>query len=647
MSVAAPQALDRGAVPWLFATALIATAPHFFHQPEWLTGLALLIFGWGGWLWWRGLRLPGRWWLVALVVASCAGIVLQFRSLFGREAGLALLVVFTAMKLLELRSRRDAAVVTVLGYFLLLTHYFHSQSILTGAWLFAASLIVTATLIRLHGGPNSRLLPTLRYAALLTVQAVPFMLVLYLLFPRIGGPLWGLPQDAYNGRTGLSGSMSPGSIANLAQNGDIAFRARFESTPPSRGRLYWRGPVLEEFDGQTWKAMDALALARPDISGQDPPLRYAVTLEPHNQRWLLALDAPSTWPADSRLLANLTLLGNRPITQRQRIELTTTLDYRFNVQESGTTLQRALRLPAGRNPRAQALGQSWRETIVDPGSRVEQALTLFRTGNFVYTLTPPLLAGDTMDEFLFGTRRGFCEHYAAAFVVLMRAAGVPARVITGYQGGELNPLDGYLVVRQSDAHAWAEVWLAGQGWVRVDPTAAIAPTRIESGLAEAMPGSDALPALVALRQDWLRSLRFRWEALNNGWNQWILGYNPERQRELMGRLGLPDADWQTLAKWLFGACGLVLLLVSAWTLAHRPRLDPAQRLWRRASARLGRRGIDCPEWMPPLAVLARVEAGQPALAPAFRSFVEHYLACRYGPGPTNLKALRRALAALP
>jgi len=646
MSTAASEALDRTAVPWLFATALTATLPHFLHQPEWLSALAALIFAWGAWLWWRGTRLPGRWLLVVLVLACSAGVLLQFRTLFGREPGVALLVAFMALKLLELKSRRDAIVITTLGYFLLLTHYFNSQSIFTGVWLFTASLAVTATLIRLHGGPASRPWPTLRYAGLLTVQAVPFMLVLYLLFPRISGPIWGLPQDAYAGRTGLSSTMSPGSISSLAQSAEIAFRARFEGALPPRSKLYWRGPVLDNFDGQTWRPFASINATPPQLTELAPPLRYALTLEPHNQRWLLALDAPTSLPPDSRLSADLTALTPRPVTQRQRYELAATLDYRFNIEESSIYLQHALRLPPGRNPRAVALGSAWRSETPDPEQRARRALELFRNEKFFYTLNPPLLSGETMDQFLFSTRRGFCEHYAAAFVVLMRAAGVPARVVTGYLGGELNPLDGYLVVRQFDAHAWAEVWLAGRGWVRVDPTAAIAPSRIEGNLADAVPSWDPLPILITLKSDWLRDLRFRWEAINNGWNQWVLGYNPERQRELLRRLGLPDTDWQTLAKLMFAACAVVLLGVSAWTLAHRPRLDPAQRIWLRAKRRLVRRGIACPDWEAPLALAARIADEHPRLALAMRGLAEEYAAARYGSGPADLGRLRRALAAL-
>ncbi|OPZ15711.1 MAG: Protein-glutamine gamma-glutamyltransferase [candidate division BRC1 bacterium ADurb.BinA364] len=258
---------------------------------------------------------------------------------------------------------------------------------------------------------------------------------------------------------------------------------------------------------------------------------------------MLALDAPGALPADLALESTLTASSRVPITQRQRFSLTAILDFSFNRDEDQAALRRNLALPANANPRARALAESWRQADPDPQRLVQKALSLFSGAGFSYTLQPPLLGAHPVDDFLFVTQRGFCEHYASAFVVLMRAAGVPARVVTGYQGGEANPIDGFVVIRQSDAHAWAEVWLAGRGWTRIDPTAAVAPTRVESGIVAALPAGEPLPALIQLRSDWLRTLQFRWEAINNARNQYVLGYNPQRQREFLSRLGLSDPDW--------------------------------------------------------------------------------------------------------
>lgn len=644
MSTPARQALDRQATPWLFASALVTIAPHVLHQAYWLSALAGLLMFWAIRLWWKDERLPGRWVLFLLVIVGCSGILIEFRSLFGRDAGVAMLVVFMAMKLLELKSQRDAVVVVVLGYFLLLTHYFYSQSIPTGLWLLFALWLVTATLIRLHGGPASTTRASLRYAASLCLQAIPFMLVLYLLFPRISGPLWGLPSDAHAGMTGLSDTMSPGSISRLAQSADIAFRARFSTTPPAKQKLYWRGPVMEQFDGTTWRLHDNRRTS-PQLETLSAPFRYVMTLEPHNQRWILALDAPVQLPEGLNASNVLAVTQRLPVTERRRYELAASLDYRFNVDEDPRALSRNLALPPGLNPQARALAERWRSSDHRPSAIIGQAQALF-AAEFTYTLQPPLLGQNGIDEFLFKTRRGFCEHYAGAFVFLMRAAGIPARVVSGYQGGEFNPLDGYLVIRQSDAHAWAEVWLEGQGWVRVDPTASVSPTRIETGIADALPFGEPLPALVQWRADWLRTLRYRWEAVNNAWNQHILGYDPQRQRELLSRLGLPETDWRSLATVLGIACSLLVAAMTAWTLYQRPAIDPARRLWLTALRQLARRQVDCAPWETPMAVAQRVREQRPELAETFQNVVDAYLQARYGKSNNNLNALREAVARL-
>ncbi len=645
MSTPARLALDHTAVPWLFAAALVTIAPHFLHQPVWLSAFAGLMLFWGGWLWWQNQRLPGRWLLALLVIAGCAGIFVEFRTLFGREAGVAMLVIFMAMKLLEVKSQRDAMVVVTLGYFLLLTHFFNSQSIPTGLWLLTALWMVTATLVRLHGGPASTRRATLRYAAVLGAQAIPFMLVLYILFPRIAGPLWGLPQDAHAGKTGLSETMAPGSISSLAQSSEIAFRVRFDADIPAKDKLYWRGPVMESFDGTTWRPFPGRQAAER-LELISSPISYETTLEAHNQRWLLALDAPGGLPAEIALNGTLTAASRQPISTRQRFRLSASLDYRFNTAEDPAVLRRNLALPAGQNPRTRQLANDWREGEQSPDAIIRKALALFAK-EFFYTLRPPLLGENGVDDFLFQTKRGFCEHYAAAFVVLMRNAGIPARVVGGYQGGERNPVDGYLVVRQSDAHAWAEVWLEGRGWVRVDPTAAVSPSRIETGILDALPEGEPLPALIQIRSEWLRTLRHRWEAVNNAWNQQVLGYDPQRQRELLSHLGLPDADWRSLATVLGIVCSLLLAGITAWTLYQKPRHDPATRLWHKALRQLARRQVNYAPWETPLALAQRVQRERPELAEPFNHVVEAYLLARYGKNNNDLQTLRTAIAQLP
>lgn len=643
MSKPLPPALPHDASPWLLGCALATTLPHYFHLPYWLTLSSLLMMAWAARRWQTNRPSPGRWLLVPLVAVASAGILLEYRALFGREAGIAMLVLFMAMKLLELKSRRDGMVVITLGYFLLLTHYLNAQDIPTGLWMLFSLWLVTATQIKLHGGAASQLRPTLRHAAVLGLQSLPLMLALFVLFPRIPGPLWGLPQDAFSGKTGLSDNMTPGSVANLVRSSDIAFRVRFAGAPPAKSRLYWRGPVMEAFDGTTWHTRRA-RLASESIQVLSTPIAYETTLEAHNQRWLLALDAPVGIPEKASLDRRLTVEYHEPIEQRQRFHFSAALDYRFGIDEQARTRELNLLLPEGRNPRTLALARQWQQEAPDAESIIGQAIALFANPSFAYTLRPPLLGTNGIDDFLFSTRRGFCEHYAAAFVVLMRAAGLPARVVAGYQGGEFNPVDGTLVVRQSDAHAWAEVWLKDRGWVRIDPTSVVAPSRLESGILDALDAGEPLPAL--LRAAWLRGLRYRWDAVNNAWNQKILGYDQQRQLDLLNELGWPDADWSSLVGMLVAVASLLLGLTAAWALYRHEPGDPAQRLWHKALRHLARRQVDCAPWETPFTLQAKVDRECPPLSGPFREVVDHYLQARYGKHP-DLQSLRDAVARLP
>ncbi len=651
-----PPPLERSAVPWLLLVGLFTAAPHAEHLPLWLSLLALALLAWRAWLWRGNARLPPRWILVLLVLLGVGGIVGEFHSLFGRDAGVALLFFFVALKPMEMRSRRDALVIVMLGYFLLLTHYFYSQSIPTGLWLLLSATLLTAALIRLHGGAQTTG-AIFRHAGLLLAQALPFMVILYLLFPRISGPLWGLPHDAYAGQSGLSETMAPGSLSQLIQSGAIAFRVQFADRIPEKSTLYWRGPVLDSYDGLTWRASvlpPNIKPVPPVIEALGPPVDYVSTLEASNQRWLLALDVPTSLPPDSTLSPLLQPLATNPLHSRAHYAFSSTVRYVANRLETPFALQQALGLPARINPRTRTLAAEWRAQANSDEQIVSAALAMFRREAFYYTLRPPLLGKHAMDEFLFDTRRGFCEHYASAFVFLMRAAGVPARVVNGYQGGELNPVDGFFTVRQSDAHAWAEIWLAGQGWVRVDPTAAVAPSRVEQGIAAALPESEPLPLLLRLDAEWLRQVRNRWEAANNAWNQWVIAYNPQRQRELLSRLGFQNPDWQSMSVTLTALCGITLLLVTAWTLVQRRSDDPAQRAWQRYCARLQRYGVVRAQWEGPLEFAARVVRERPDLGVLTSQAAHCYADLHYGKigrgdpaGAQRLRELQRCSRRLP
>ena len=655
----ANNALDADTIPWLLACALVTAAPHAGHLPLWLSLLGAAVWLGRLWLWHRHAALPKRWLLATLTLIGTFAIAYAHRTLFGRDAGVALLFFFMALKPMEIRNRRDALVLIMLGYFLLLTHYLFSETIPVGLWLLLSAVLLTATLIRLYGS-RQPVTALLRQAGILLLQAAPFMLILFVLFPRIEGPLWGLPQDAHAGRTGLSNSMSPGSLSSLIQSGEIAFRVQFDTAPPDRRLLYWRGPVLIDYDGKTWHARPyATYAAHARRAGEAPEarveahgrlLRYTSTLEAHNQRWLLALDMPVELPENARLSRYFETTARRPISQRQRFSFVSATEFSANREERQATQKEALRLPADINPQARALAATWKAQMESPEQISAAALHMFRSEAFFYTLKSPLLGENAIDDFLFGSRRGFCEHYAAAYVFLMRAAGVPARIVAGYQGGEVNPLDGYLVVRQSDAHAWAEIWVAGKGWLRVDPTFAVAPSRIESGIAAALPENEALSGLARTDIGWLLRLRYRWEALNNAWDQWVLGYNALRQQELLTRLGFRQPDWQYMMTALTALCCATLLISVLWALRRRRLVSPAQRLWQRYCRRLHALGVEYADWEGPLALAERTARAAPPLAALTRQAAASYAELRYGPGgegqSAHLVNLKRCLRQL-
>ena len=630
--------LEYGATPWLMLSAALTSVPHVEHLPLWLSLLAAGLVLWRTWIWKRNFRLPGRAFLTLLVFAGVSGIGWEYRTLFGRDAGVALLVLFMAMKPMEMKTRRDAIVLVMLGFFLLLTHFLYSQSIPTGVWLLAVTVLLISSLIRLHGG-DQPIAEILKHTGSMLVQAAPVMLIAFFLFPRVSGPLWGLPQDAHSGLSGLSNQMSPGSLNNLIQSGAIAFRVQFAEegadAVPEKSQLYWRGPVFDEYDGRTWRARLPLAQRpgkAPLIEATGKRYRYTLTIEPHNLRWLLALDLPIAIPAESLIAPTLETYAREPVRQRVRHEFVSSVDFMVNRNEAGAVLNQALRLPPGFNPRARELAEAWRAQFRSPEMISNAALLHFRQEAFVYTLQPPLLEENAVDDFLFETRSGFCEHFASAYVFLMRAAGVPARVVAGYQGGEINPVDGYMTVRQSDAHAWAEIWIAEKGWIRIDPTAAVAPSRIALGINAALPTEDLLPALVRLDNPVFRALRNRWEAANNAWNQWVLGYNPQRQREFLSRFGFGEPDWRAMTALMAVLSGLATLLIGLWMFVHRGRTSREVRLWMRFCEQMAQIGLARNAWEGPRDFAARVARERADLGPVTRKAAECFAEVRYGTG---------------
>jgi transglutaminase-like putative cysteine protease len=502
----------------------------------------------------------------------------------------------------------------------------------------------------------------MRLVGVVFLKSLPLAAALFVLFPRLNGPLWGMPGDTSSTRTGLSTTMTPGSIGRLLESDEIAFRALFAGPVPLSDQLYWRGPVLGTFTGRTWVPGGEGSGAAPlEIqAAAEPTFDYTITQEPHQRDWLFALDLPVDLRGVSdlapRLRADGQLVAGRLITERVRYTLRSATGYRIGLNETPLSLQTWLQLPPGYNPRTLELAAELRRTVpgamesrAADGALAQAVLQRFRKQNYTYTMEPPALGRHSVDEFLFDTRAGYCEHYASAYVVLMRALDIPARVVTGYQGGEFNPIDGFLSVRQSDAHAWAEVWLAGRGWVRVDPTGAVAPERvIRGGRSAATTTAQGGPVFGEGSFSLLRAIRFQWEAMENGWNQWVLSYTPERQRELLSKLGFVP-DGQTLALVFAVVISAILVVLAVISLRHRTERDRLGELLASLRERLANAGLIVPAHLGPRAMLAQVEPRlDPASAVETRSLVDEFERWRYsrasaGITSSVLRTLRRRI----
>jgi len=635
---------SSGQLLWLTFAILLAGTPHFFFMHPWIPMTVLGIIGWRVIAAAKRWRLPSVGFRVSVTICGLAGILLSYRQISGLDAGSALLLVMVAMKLLETRGHRDRAVVVFICYFLLFTTFLREQAIWSAGYLVCGVLVITAALYQVSRiGDLVRAPGALTAAARIMLQAIPLMILLFILFPRIPGPFWALPSGNGDRMTGLANDMTPGDITELALSNEVAFRVRFDDSVPLQSELYWRGPVMLRFDGRTWSPQEAAPGHRPDRRPPDTGRRfdYELTLEPHGQRWLLALETPVSWTAPrAQLSPSLQLMSNYPIDQRI-VYRSRSNPGRFVADDlSASARQAASDLPDGSNPRTRARARKLRAKAVGDRAYLISILDMFRRESYYYTLTPPALGRDSIDDFLFRTRRGFCGHYASAFAVLARAAGIPARVVTGYQGAERNPLGDYWIVRQSDAHAWVEVWL-DDGWVRFDPTAAVAPERIELGLAEALERHSESSAAQLRQNFFVGRLALGWDAINADWNRWVLGFGPQTQKNLLTRLGVekPSAKHLVIAM----AISVTMFLIALHFLQRRDyRLnrDNLQKIYQRlckrtAAAARGRQPHEGPK-----EYAAAVCKLRPELTAELQPLFEMYAHLRYD-GAMDRKRMQR------
>lgn len=652
LSADEPAVLPAQSVWLLLGGFLGAVLLNVHHTALWCLPLALAAVAWRARSLRQAPRLPPRYLRIGVAGLLTLAVLIGFHTLNGVEAGSSLLVAMATLKLTETVRRRDWLIVLGAAMFLLLAACLDGPAL----WrlpLYAAELwLLCSALYGLGAGADAPpAAALLRRAALSLALALPFAVLLFLFVPRLSGSFWAVPRpdQAY---TGLGDEMSPGSISQLTQSGDAALRVRFDSALPPAAQRYWRGPVLHDFDGYTWRRRRVELGRAPPLQFQGPVYDYEITLEPNQHNILIALELPQGVPdtlPNTYPSFDYQLIAPEPVSRAVSYRLQSYLQHRTDEPLSAAARRLDLRLPPGRNPRSVELAQSMRASASSDRAYVDAVLDYFRGGDFSYTLEPPLLNFDSVDDLLFRTREGFCGHYASAFATLMRAGGVPARVVTGYLGGIWNRYGEYLYITQSDAHAWTEVWLDGRGWIRIDPTAVVAPGRLTEEL------EDLLPATAAghrhlLNSPWIVNAVQAWQGLNAWWQDEFIGFNFARQVGLLGRLGIRNHDLEALALLLAAGAGIWLALI-AWGL--RPRAQPGaedglSRSWRALERKLRRLAAPRAAYECPTHYAARVGRAHPELSATLAALARRYARLRYGPSasPAQLEQFRRAVRLL-
>lgn len=637
-------------LPWTLAALAFAIAPHVQYLPAWITATFFACAAARWQMERQRWRLPPAWARILLSLLCFIGVFASFDyTISGVGPGSALLAVMAALKLLETRQRRDQFVLLFISIFLIMASLLREQYVWSLPYLVAGLGLTMTAWLRMSSTAPESARASFGASGRLLLYAAPLALAMWILFPRIAAPFWAVPIDTSAATAGLNDRMSPGDISSLSLSDAVAFRVEFDDAPPAPAQLYWRGLVLDRFNGRTWTGRDpAPGGARDRLEVYGEPVRYEITMEPTRQRWVYALDIPYGSTLEDGFLAQQhQLASTQPMDQRVVYSAVSYPQYRIEPVLAGWTKSWFLRLPEDRNPRTAELARAMRFAAGSDRQFIENVLRKFHGQDFYYTLEPPALGANPVDEFLFETRRGFCEHYASAFAVMMRAAGLPARIVLGYQGGEINPIGQYMIVRQSDAHAWTEVWLDGRGWERFDPTAAVAPERIESGMSGA--------ALAGIGARWgldapsrlLHRLGLTWDAFNARWNDWVLGYGPGKQSAFLQALGMDRPDWRKMMLALTGVLAILVTVVSLLLLRRYrpPRRDPAARLYRRFTRKAGHmpaRGES------PRAYAGRLASAGVASVEAVERVTAHYLAARYGPNDRQeLEALRTAIRDFP
>lgn len=647
MTQLVPDQVSRPTLVWVLVAQTVSIVPLLVKLPLWVAGVWLVALIWRVQIFRGRIGFPNAWLKLLLGGVCVVLIVASYAGVSGVEPMVGFLVCSFTLKLIEMRTRKDALIVLFIGFIAIAAQFLFAQGIASAVYGGFSFWILISAWRAVVGRRDKRWTHQLRHSFFSLAQSLPLLLIMFLIMPRIG-PLWSVPMPKGQGQTGFSDRLKLGDISDLVKSQELAFRAEFEGVPPHPQSLYWRGLVLDQFDGREWFAGSYWLLSK--LGAGNPPiaeslLTYTVILEPHQQQWLFSLGYPvdaASSQIDIRRLRTGLLFSTRPVAQRIQYQVASLPELTDDEATVSRDLHGLLDYPEGVNPRTRELARSWVAQGLTPPAIVERALELFRT-RFYYTLKPERLGVHSVDEFLFETREGFCEHFAAAFVSLMRSAGIPSRIVVGYQGGGVKP-NGVVTVRQADAHAWSEIWLGERGWVSVDPTAAVAPNRIELGVEQALDEADRQLLASSL---WLSGLRDRWDTLSYSWQRWVLNYDNDKKDAFLSRWFGGSGPWR-VALVFIGVCALCVtaIVVLYWLRQRPPPPTPEDRLIKTLIRRLGAMGYERAPEETLRDYLQRVGREQPALAEPLSRIADAYYSTKYRRPGQGSAPLREAIAAL-
>ncbi|WP_404359555.1 DUF3488 and DUF4129 domain-containing transglutaminase family protein [Methylotuvimicrobium sp. KM1] len=625
--------IEKNILLFLLISVGLIALPHIYHIPASIFGFFVLLLTWRFIGIWKPSCLPGKLLLFLLTVGGLVLLYSQHQGLFGRDAGTRLFMTALALKLLEIRQERDLYLIVFLAFIVAASQFLYEQSIAMAGYILFVCCVLLGTLVAINSRRQNTL-NALKTSAVILAQALPLAIVLFVFFPRVEAPRWMLFEDKSRAKTGLSDSMEPGSISDLGFSDELVFRVRFQGPIPPNAQRYWRGPVFSVTDGKRWTAAKRYtytAAAEPDFS--EPAYRYTLLLEPQNNNWVFALEMAGDYPSQLHMNSEYLLTRSGNPDKRAEYPFTSYPSYRTG-ELSGHKLRTNTQLPGPASQKITSLIKRLGGFDKQPEQFVDRVLQHFNRENFSYTLTPPLMEDNPIETFLFETRSGFCSHYAAAFTYLMRVANIPARVVTGYHGGVLNPVGNFLEIRQADAHAWTEVWLENRGWVRVDPTAAVAPERIEQNvnieqqIASRNISFFSADSELARQLDWLKQARQLWSSVDYNWQRWVINYHSANQTQFLASLGIESL--KQMLFWLVGLGALFTAILSWLLLSRKERTaDKVLRCYRRFCTRLGKAGLKRNAGEGPIDFAKRSKKAYPEQAEAIDEITGLFIKLRY------------------